>query len=128
MPFPHISILKKLEKLKADKAGGPDCLSPNLLRRIAPFIAHQLSWLFETSFLSNYIPPVWKLAHVTPVFKKGKPSDLGNYRPIALTCTLCKVMESCIKDELMKYLLENSLITRHQHGFISKRSTCTPTS
>ena len=34
-------------------------------------------------------------------------------------------MESCIKDELMKYLLENSLITRHQHGFISKRSTCT---
>ena len=25
----------------------------------------------------------------------------------------------------MKYLLENSLITRHQHGFISKRSTCT---
>ena len=34
-------------------------------------------------------------------------------------------MESCIKDELMKYLLENSLITRHRHGFISKRSTCT---
>ena len=125
VPFPYISILKKLEKLKADKAGGPDCLSPNLLRRIAQFIAHQLSWLFETSFLSNYIPPVWKLAHVTPVFKKGKSSDLGNYRPIALTCTLCKIMESCIKDELMKYLLDHSLITRHQHGFISRRSTCT---
>jgi len=46
-----------------------------------------------------------------------------NYRPIALTCTICKIVEVIIKDQLINYLLRNSLISKHQHGFLSKHST-----
>ena len=33
-------------------------------------------------------------------------------------------MESVIKEALLAYLLQNKLINKQQHGFISKRSTC----
>ena len=32
----------------------------------------------------------WGLSYITPILKKGSPSDPKNYRPIALTCTACK--------------------------------------
>src|ERR1700721_1497227 len=71
------------------------------------------------------LPNRWKIANVTPIFKKGSPSEPGNYRPISITSICCKLFESGIKTELMHYLLENSLISTSQHAFLSNRSTCT---
>jgi len=34
-------------------------------------------------------------------------------------------MERVINNEILDYLLKNNLITKHQHGFIQKKSTCT---
>ena len=34
-------------------------------------------------------------------------------------------MESIINEPLLDFLLDNELISKHQHGFLSKRSTCT---
>ena len=51
-------------------------------------------------------------------------SDPSNYRPTSLTCVLCKIMESVIKDSLIKHLHVNKLITKQQHGFLAKYSTC----
>jgi len=48
-----------------------------------------------------------------------------NYRPISLTCTLCKLMELIIKDRLLCYLVSHNLISKHQHAFIQKHSTVT---
>ena len=55
----------------------------------------------------------------------GQPSNPSNYRPIALTCTCCKILESIISNELAQYLLEHKLITPHQHGFLKRHSTST---
>ena len=47
------------------------------------------------------------------------------YRPISLTCVCSKIMESIINENMLVYLLKKGLITEHQHGFLSRRSTCT---
>ena len=60
-----------------------------------------------------------------PVYKKGSSSDPANYRPISQTTIFCKLMERVIAAELSDYLLSRGVITRHQHGFIAKRSTTT---
>ena len=65
----------------------------------------------------SYLPPDWLRAYITLVFKKGDPSSPLNYRPIALTCAICNIMEVIIKDQLLNYLLRNSLISKHQLGF-----------
>ena len=54
---------------------------------------------------------------------KGSKGDPGNYRPISLTCILCKVMESIIRDAMIEFLLTNKLISPSQHGFLPGRST-----
>jgi len=86
---------------------------------------HALSVVFNISLQSGLLPCIWKCAVITPVFKKGSPADPANYRPISLTCIACKLLESCIKDALLSYLMSHNIITRHQHGFLSKKSTST---
>jgi len=71
------------------------------------------------------IGPVLAIAHVTPVFKKGLLSDVSNYRPIHLTFVFGKLLERVVQKQMLGYLLINKLISPHQHGFLSKLSTCT---
>ena len=125
VPFDQGSILKKLNKLRAGTTSEPDNIPAQFLKHVSPYICQPLSFLFESFFLNSYIPPVWKIAHVRPIHKSGSASDVANYRPICLTCICGKVMESIISDHLLEFLLEHKLISKNQHGFLSKRSTCT---
>jgi len=62
---------------------------------------------------------------VAVVHKKGCSGDPNNYRPISLTTNCCKVMEHIINSEMLNFLLSQHLITKQQHGFTQKRTTCT---
>ena len=66
---------------------------------------------------------MWLQAYITLIFKKGDSTFPANYRPISLTCTICKIMKSIIEDAVSSALLTANLITKQQHAFISKRST-----
>lgn len=57
------------------------------------------------------------MANVTHIFKKGLRVEVGNYRPVSLTVVTCKLMESIIRDRIVKHLLNNKLINPCQHGF-----------
>jgi Reverse transcriptase (RNA-dependent DNA polymerase) len=122
--FTSSKVFFKLNKLKTGTACGPDGVQAVLLKNASSSLSFSLAQLYQFLFSSS-VPKEWKLASVTPIFKKGKPCDVSNYRPISLTSVCCKVMESIIKDELLKYLLSKNLITRHQHGFLARRSTGT---
>jgi len=117
-------VFKHLTKLKPKSSGGPDGLTSLFLKNVAGSLAYPLSHLFSKSFELSELPGIWKSAVVTPVFKKGSSSVVCNYRPISLTCVICKIMETIIKDSLIAYLLTNNLITKQQHGFLAKHSTC----
>jgi len=55
-----------------------------------------------------------------PVFKKGSKCKAGDHRPISLTSSLVKILESLIRTEIMTYLQSH-----YHHGFIPKRSCFT---
>ena len=63
------------------------------------------------------VPEDWRIANVTPVFKKGKKEDLGNYRPVSLTSIPGKVMEHLVLDAMYRQLQEKKVIRSSQHGF-----------
>ena len=119
------TVAKKLKVLNTNKSCGPDEIHPKLIFELADILSEPLAILLNSSLRSGKIPKDWKLANVVPVFKKGSKSIPGNYRPISLTCVLCRIMESFLKDALMIHLLENDLLSPRQHGFISGRSTVT---
>ena len=97
-------VLEKLVKLKLNKAPGVDKLVPKVLIEIAHHICSPLSEIFNTSLNDGIVTKDWKQANVSVLFKKGSKSLPGNYRPISLTSHVCKVLESLIRDEIMKRL------------------------
>ena len=57
---------------------------------------------------------------VVALHKKGAFSDAGNYRPISLTCILCKVYEKLLSKHLYNHVKE--YINLNQHGFVEGKS------
>ncbi|GAB0206992.1 mitochondrial enolase superfamily member 1 [Grus japonensis] len=69
-----------------------------------------LSIIFERSWRTGEVPEDWRKANVTPVFKKSKKEDWGNYRPVSLTSIPGKVMEQLILKVINKDVEEKKVI------------------
>ena len=73
-----------------------------------------------------FFPDNWKIAHVTPIFKKvGSKSQKSNYRPISILPTLSKVCESIIHERLLSHCTYYKLITERQAAYLKGDSTIT---
>ena len=112
-------------KLNDRKATGPDEIHARVLKEGIDSISVALRLIFDRSLRFAEIPQDWKLANVTPIFKKGRKDDASNYRPVSLTCVVCKVLERIIKDSIWEHLNKYRLIRDTQHGFRSGRSCLT---
>ena len=115
-------ILKLLSNLQPHKAAGPDEIRPIVLRELRTEIAPIIQLIFGKSLATGKLPSDWTRANVSPIFKKGEKSDTSNYRPISLTCILCKVMEHIIASNLKAHLNRHNILYDLQHGFRQKRS------
>ena len=125
MPEINISengLMKLLQNLKPGKAAGPDKLKPLLLRELREDIAPIIQIIFDRSLKTGKLPADWMKANVMPVFKKGDKSLAANYRPISLTCILCKVLEHILASNIVKHLDGQGILYDLQHGFREKRS------
>ena len=119
------NVKTKLDNLNQNKSPGPDMFHPQLLHSLANELSEPLAVLYQKSYDSGILPPDWKEAQVTPIFKKGDKTKPGNYRPVSLTSVVCKVMESIVRDGITEHLTVNGLLSDYQHGFVSGRSCST---
>lgn len=115
-------VRKLLKLLNPNKASGPDELIPRVLQVLHQELAPAVTLLFQKTLNLGQTPVDWKHAFVCPIYKKGARHDPSNYRPVSLTCILCKQMEHIVVSNLMKHLENNKILSECQHGFRSKRS------
>ena len=123
--FEESEILQAISNIKVNKTPGPDRISPRILKEAKNELVKPLSILFNKSLNTGKVPDEWKLANVTPIFKKGSKAEAQNYRPISLTSVVGKLMESLIRDKTVAFLESNNIIKDSQHGFRNKRSCLT---
>ena len=115
-------VKKKLEKVNKFKACGPDNMHPHILNATASSICVPLSLIYKDSLQSGETPVDWRVANVTPIFKKGNRCDPANYRPVSLTSQVCKVLEAIVKERVFEHLIKHKLLSEEQHGFREGRS------
>lgn len=123
--FEEETIFQELKSLKECKSPGPDEIPAKLLKELARELAKPLSLVCQKSFDTGILPPDWKLAHITPLYKSGGRASANNYRPVSLTSICCKVMEKIIKKQLMIYCETHNILSNAQFGFRRGRSCVT---
>jgi hypothetical protein len=119
------AVGKALKNLNPNKAHGPDSIPSRVLKELHNELSLPLTILFNKSISEGKIPGDWKKANVVAIFKKGTRNNPGNYRPVSLTCVVCKVLESLIRDVLVNYMSSSKLYAACQHGFRQKHSCMT---
>ncbi|KAK4827448.1 hypothetical protein QYF61_018169 [Mycteria americana] len=94
-------VREHLSKLDIHKSMGPDGIHPRVLR----------SWQIPLE-----VPDDWRNANVTPIFKKVRKEDAGNYRPVSLTSVPRKVMEQLILEAISRHM-KDKVIRSGEHDF-----------
>ena len=84
-----------------------------------------MTHLVNKSFEHDKFPLCWKLAKISPLFKKGDKFDAKNYRPVAVLPSMSKVLEKVIVSRLKTHLERNKLLADTQNAYREKRKVTT---
>jgi hypothetical protein len=99
-----------------------DGLSYLMIKKNARFLSEKLSKLFKFSLSAGKIPQNWKKIVITPIHKSGPRNLCGNYRPIAVTSCILRIMERIIAKQMIDFLRDCNSIFPSQHGFLPNGS------
>ena len=107
----------------AKKTLGPNSIPVYILKISNGFFSKKLCDIINLSFKTCIFPDLCKLAKVIPIFKKGDPLLVDNYRPISLLPIYSKIFEKVIYKRMYGYLDINNLFYSRQFGFRANHST-----
>ena len=90
-PVTQTQVFTLFAGLKGNKAS---LIVPNKLIKLATEqLSAPFTEIYNESILSGEFPEIFKISKVTPIFKSGSLSELGNYRPIAVISPFSKLLE-----------------------------------
>ena len=113
-----------IRQCKKNKSPGQDRIHYEMLLNLPKTSKKAILRLYNRTWTNGQLPDNWKHAIIVPFLKENKEaSDPNSYRPIALTSSLCKLMERLITNRLTWYLETNNLINKDQTGFRKNQTT-----
>ncbi|OIR56586.1 MAG: uncharacterized protein A8A55_2666 [Amphiamblys sp. WSBS2006] len=113
-------VLCTMAQMRNGKAPGLDGLPLELVKPLRYEVNPLTVCLWKAlnhHWITGTAPRAWKEAMVVPIFKKGSPTDPSNYRGIALTSALAKVMMRILAKRLSAFLKKNDMLSQEQAGF-----------
>ena len=125
-PFTMTELKHALQKFKMS-APGNDQICYAMINQLSENSKDVLLELYNKVWEDGKLPQSWKEAVVVPIRKPGKDyTNPGNYRPIALTSNICKIMKKMINERLTYYMEKKGYIAKYQSGFRKGRNTMDP--
>lgn len=119
----ELDIMKVTTNLSSSRSEDYYGFSNKVLKDIIDIILSPLVFLFNKILEQGKYPKSFKVSTVTPIYKRGEKLDPSSYRPISLIPIVSKILEGCIKQQLVNFFTKNNFICENQFGFISGRNT-----
>ena len=94
-----------------------------IIKKSASIICPILTKYINHSMKSGVYPDRLKLGKITPVYKKGDPELLENYRPVSTLPIFGKIFEKVIYERLYSYFMSQKIMNPQQYGFRKGHST-----
>ncbi|KAL1448625.1 hypothetical protein WDU94_003699 [Cyamophila willieti] len=116
-------LVEAEQRIKPNKAPGPDQIPPKVVKEVALGSPQLLLDVFNQLLTKGDFPRVWKEGRVVLIPKPKKPGQQNKYRPICLMDTFGKLYESLIIRRIIKELDEKNALSPNQYGFRSGKST-----
>ena len=115
-------VLNKLSRIKVHKSPGPDDIPNWVLRDFAFAVSEPICHIFNSSISAGCVPSLWKRANVVPIPKSRPPKSVqDDLRPISLTPTLSKILESLVGRWILSKIADKFDV--RQFGALRGRST-----
>ena len=118
--FTMKELIKAINKLKNNKAAGPDRIPAEMLKAspnsLLTIILKTIN-LIKSSFL---VPDNWAVGITSLILKEGDDTDPDNYRAITVTDALAKVFAILINERLEQWTTANNIQKKEQIGFTKK--------
>lgn len=120
-PIDTEDVLNAVAKLKSGKAAGWDLVSSDHLLNLQPDLLSIIAVLLNSMLNHSNLPSGLVFSLLVPLVKdkSGLLDDTSNYRAIALSTTISKVLELILLERLEPYLYTSDA----QFGFKSGHST-----
>ena len=119
--FTPNDIIDAISSLKKGKSPGNDGIYGEHFIFAHDKVAFLLSMIFNSCIIHGHIPQSMMDTVLIPIIKdkKGSVTDRDNYRPVAITCIISKVLELVLLDRYS----DNLRTTHNQFGFKAKLGT-----
>ena len=115
---------KELEEivsnLENDKSSD---ISITILKKCFKLISKNVSGFLNKFITIGKFPEILKVGKISPIFKKGNPQLLDNYRPVSIIPIFAKIFEKIIYSRLYSFLTAMNVIYDKQFGFRKNHST-----
>ena len=119
----ELEIIKEINKLNYKKSPGYDNISVKFLHAAKVLVAKPLMLIFNQAIKTGQYPDALKIAKVIPLFKKGDPHQINNYRPISLLSIINNFFEKLLYRRLYNFLIKHNVLYKYQFGFRKGYST-----
>ena len=116
-PDEIMSIISDLDNNKASD------IPIRIVKKVSHIIALTLSMYYNILMKDGIFPEVLKIGKITPIYKKGNPEDIGNYRPVSTLPIFGKLFEKVIYSRVYSFAQSQGIINPNQFGFRKSHST-----
>ena len=123
IPPEQYEITLLAEDIDVNSASGIEGINTKISKCLILHIPSKFRLLFANSMFTGYFPYSWTLSRVKLIPKSGDLSNPNNWRPISMTNVFAKILEKLVHTQLLKYLMDQQLISKHQFGFVPGKST-----
>ena len=122
-PPEQYEIMVFAEEIDVNSASGVTGINTTICKCLLLHMPGKFRLLFANSLFTGYFPYSWTLSRVKLLPKSGDLSNPCNWRPISMTNVFSKLLEKLVHSQMLKYLLDNQLISKNQFGFLPGKST-----